>query len=481
MSSSRAVKREDFSSAPKFFCNICRNDIAHEPRVKCLQCKSFDMCMDCFRMGAEIFPHSSSHKYMVIEKLDYPLFEDDWLAIEEVLLLDGIASCGLDNWADIANYVGSKTADECCKHYYSVYYNERTKPLPDHNRILRFPPDVLQRRYHEAIARKESERKRSEDQKEPEPITIKNFPKSKIDEIYLSVSYNPKRGEFLPEWRWFPEAETILQNMAFSSSDTEDERRIKQEALRGYYEIVSERDRRTRFLNDRELFDFRSLEKKVEEIRNRERNQESPTDETRNLVSNMRPLLQIFSRNLYYEMIEYVCKERALYSSIEDLRRKREGSVKMDKTLRERPGDSVSPPPGKKVKTEGMKACDMEGASLLLPEELEVCDKAEVTPAQYQMAKLACMRMEARKGSKNYDFAGASDAAKLPQAKMKVLLDYFRKEGWVSAEVSKGKKRKPEGGEKKTEKHKKIPSTTSPPPPLPPFRESMVPPIIKKQ
>ena len=34
----------------------------------------------------------------VIEKLDFPLFKKDWLAIEEVLLLDAIASYGLGNW-----------------------------------------------------------------------------------------------------------------------------------------------------------------------------------------------------------------------------------------------------------------------------------------------------------------------------------------------------------------------------------------------
>ena len=86
------------TATPPFYCNICRKDISSEPRVKCLSCKNFDLCLDCFRVGSEIFPHEATHPYIVIEKLDFPLFKKDWLAIEEVLLLDAIATFGLGNW-----------------------------------------------------------------------------------------------------------------------------------------------------------------------------------------------------------------------------------------------------------------------------------------------------------------------------------------------------------------------------------------------
>lgn len=37
---------------------------------------------------------------------------------------------GLGNWADIAEYIGSRTKEECEKHYMEVYVNSESWPLP---------------------------------------------------------------------------------------------------------------------------------------------------------------------------------------------------------------------------------------------------------------------------------------------------------------------------------------------------------------
>ena len=50
-----------------------------------------------FFLGHHSSDTSTSHS-QIIEKLDFPLFKPDWLAIEEVLLLDAIATSGLGNW-----------------------------------------------------------------------------------------------------------------------------------------------------------------------------------------------------------------------------------------------------------------------------------------------------------------------------------------------------------------------------------------------
>lgn len=119
----------------------------------------------------------------IIEKLDFPLFKPDWLAIEEVLLLDAIATSGLGNWeAAVCSHVlilllmhmnlcvttlchtphhttqaqnlGSKTADECRDHYYEVYFGSKCAPLPDPLDIIPGSPHTLQEMHAQAIATK---------------------------------------------------------------------------------------------------------------------------------------------------------------------------------------------------------------------------------------------------------------------------------------------------------------------------------------
>ena len=114
----------------------------------------------------------------IIEKLDFPLFKPDWLAIEEVLLLDAIATSGLGNWEAAvchqknisvathsithmhkhpptqAQNLGSKTADECRDHYYEVYFGSKCAPLPDPLDIIPGSPHTLQEMHAQAIASK---------------------------------------------------------------------------------------------------------------------------------------------------------------------------------------------------------------------------------------------------------------------------------------------------------------------------------------
>ena len=71
----------------------------------------FNLCSDCFSIGAKLFPHEAWHPYKVIECLEYPLFSKDWSIQEELLLLEAIEKCGLGNWKIIAEYMsGTKNA-----------------------------------------------------------------------------------------------------------------------------------------------------------------------------------------------------------------------------------------------------------------------------------------------------------------------------------------------------------------------------------
>ncbi len=61
-----------------YHCNYCQKDISNVPRIKCAECKDFDLCLECFSVGVEIKPHKNTHDYQVVENLSFPIFHPDW-------------------------------------------------------------------------------------------------------------------------------------------------------------------------------------------------------------------------------------------------------------------------------------------------------------------------------------------------------------------------------------------------------------------
>lgn len=112
-----------------YHCDYCSKDLSTSLRIKCAVCPDFDLCLECFSVGAEIRPHSSDHAYRVVDNLSFPVYTLDWGADEEMLLLEGVESFGLGNWVKVAEHVG-KHADDCRAHYFSVYVETDTFPVP---------------------------------------------------------------------------------------------------------------------------------------------------------------------------------------------------------------------------------------------------------------------------------------------------------------------------------------------------------------
>lgn len=77
-------------SGAQYHCDYCRKDISSTVRIRCAECADFDLCLECFSVGVEVYPHKNNHKYRVIDHVTTPIFEEDWGADEELLLLEGI-------------------------------------------------------------------------------------------------------------------------------------------------------------------------------------------------------------------------------------------------------------------------------------------------------------------------------------------------------------------------------------------------------
>ena len=104
--------------------------------------KPLVVCLECHRTGVTIESNNQTTvtndlagetvgNYVVLDNLKFPLFQKEWSAREELLLLQGIMKCGMGNWIDISEqYVKTKKADECEEHYFTFYYKSKENNLP---------------------------------------------------------------------------------------------------------------------------------------------------------------------------------------------------------------------------------------------------------------------------------------------------------------------------------------------------------------
>ncbi|KAK4687393.1 transcriptional adapter 2-alpha, partial [Tremellales sp. Uapishka_1] len=107
----------------KYTCDFCHIDITHTVRIKCAakECEEVDICPTCFTEGKEGQRHKAWHDYKVVEQHSQPIFSSDWGADEELLLISGLIMNGLGNWAEAAEHVGTRTKEECERHYLETY------------------------------------------------------------------------------------------------------------------------------------------------------------------------------------------------------------------------------------------------------------------------------------------------------------------------------------------------------------------------
>ncbi|KAL7419684.1 Transcriptional adapter ada2 [Cryptotrichosporon argae] len=117
------AKPDERLAGIKYTCDFCGIDITHTVRIKCAakECEEVDLCPTCFLAGKEGQRHKAWHDYKVVEQHSYPIFSEDWGADEELLLISGLIMNGLGNWAEAAEHIGTRTKEECEKHYLEVY------------------------------------------------------------------------------------------------------------------------------------------------------------------------------------------------------------------------------------------------------------------------------------------------------------------------------------------------------------------------
>ncbi|KAA6381920.1 MAG: putative histone acetyltransferase complex component [Streblomastix strix] len=112
-------------------CNYCGVDLTMKVRFACLVCEDFDLCPQCFSVGASLFPHNVQHPYRIVDNIRFELVEVGWTFEEEMKLLDAIEELGLYNWNGVSILVETKTAEQCDRHYYCNYLNDKADYIPE--------------------------------------------------------------------------------------------------------------------------------------------------------------------------------------------------------------------------------------------------------------------------------------------------------------------------------------------------------------
>ncbi|XP_009402837.2 transcriptional adapter ADA2 [Musa acuminata AAA Group] len=343
-----------------YHCNYCNKDISGKIRIKCTKCADFDLCVECFSVGAEVTPHKSNHPYRVMDNLSFPLICPDWNADEEILLLEGIEMYGLGNWTEVAEHVGTKSKAQCIDHYTTSYLNSPCYPLPDMSRV-----NGKNRKELLAMAKVQVEGKKGSSllgdvtPKEESPFSparvkvedigegaanqspsnlaagaskvtsntgkFKDNPDGpKVEDSYLDRTigvkkpkcsgeegpsitesgYNPKRQEFDPEYD--NDAEQALADMEFKENDTETERELKLRVLRIYLSRLDERKRRKDFILERNLLYPNPLEKEL-------------SSEDRELYNRFKVFMRFLSQEEHENLVKSVIEERKIRRRIQEL------------------------------------------------------------------------------------------------------------------------------------------------------------------
>lgn len=356
------------SKVSLYHCNYCNKDISGKIRIKCAVCQDFDLCIECFSVGAEVTPHKSNHPYRIMDNLSFPLICPDWNADEEMLLLEGIEMYGFGNWNEVAEYVGTKSKSQCIDHYNAVYMNSPCFPLPDLSHVMEksreeffamakghevtkdFPlsaeltvkeeppfsnginyeeskkaeinnqtvsrlTSACGKTYSSTIKKSSNVSQTNDGVKVEESLADRSIGEKKpklSGEDRPSVTalsgYSFKREEFDIEYD--NDAEQVLADMEFKDTDTQAEHEMKLHVLHIYLKRLDERKRRKNFILERDLLYPDLFEKSL-------------LPEELQICQRYKVFMRFHSKEEHLDLLKNIIEEHRLVKRIQDLQEAR--------------------------------------------------------------------------------------------------------------------------------------------------------------
>ncbi|KAJ5112464.1 hypothetical protein N7532_000509 [Penicillium argentinense] len=312
----------------KFHCDVCSIDVTSTVRISCATCPEYDLCVPCFAAGERSKNHDpATHSFSVVEQNSVPIFQEDWGADEELLLLEGAEIYGLGSWADIADHIGGyRTKDEVRDHYVNTYVYGNHFPLPDradpddHSLQDSIPKEEFQARKKRRIEQ------RKEAAKAAPPTTPKQKPTASVPACHEVQGYMPGRLEF--ETEFLNEAEEAVQHMAFEpgagigpNGEMDAETELKMTVVDIYNSRLTARTERKKILFEHNLLEYR---KNTGQEKKRSK-------EERDLLNKAKPLARMMNRQDFEDLnkgLEYEHNLRLAISQLQEWRQMGIGDLK---------------------------------------------------------------------------------------------------------------------------------------------------------
>jgi transcriptional adapter 2-alpha len=448
MTISHRKRKTGTGSGIQYHCDICKRDITSTVRVRCGKCPDFDLCVECFRTGKQQADHLRTHPYRLLDRYAHPIFDLEWGADEEWLLMEAIDTFGLGNWADIADYVGTKDLDECRAHYIEYYIQSSDYPVP------KFTTDFDE-------SEVSSVRKRRMEQANYQKLNILPPMKPKVQPSVPSnheiQGFMPKREEFDLEHE--NDAELAVKDMIFNEDDTPGDVELKLAVLEVYNERLDRRAERKKFALERGFAEFKRVQLADRKKSKEEKDviaktkcfaplmtQNDFNSFVKGLVVEQQlrdriALLQEFRRNgltSFKEVEEYQNQKRqrinTIYAKSPFVGTSDRLVSKMTKTQQSSRDatPAATPMPSSTTKTPTGKPADIaeaEGYDQLIPAEQELCTNLRLMPRAYLVIKQNLMRdCELRGGLRRSD---ARKLARIDVNKMTKVLDVLYDRGWL--------------------------------------------------
>ena len=288
-------------------------------RIRCAHpaCNDYDLCVQCFSSGATSNNHQpASHPFRVIEQNSFPIFDSDWGADEELLLLEGAEIYGLGSWADIADHIGGyRHKDEVRDHYLKVYVNSPRFPLPErcspHDMEL---ANEVSREDFQARKKRRIEDRREAAKNAP-ALLPKTKPTASVPACHDVQGYMPGRLEFESEYA--NEAEEAVQLMQFDPGDginprtgeLEPEMELKLTVMEIYNCRLTQRVERKKVIFEHNLLDYR------ENIKSEKKR----SKEERDLLNKAKPFARMMNREDFEQFCQGLIDELNLRQAIAQL------------------------------------------------------------------------------------------------------------------------------------------------------------------
>ncbi|GAB0133081.1 hypothetical protein EsDP_00001497 [Epichloe bromicola] len=303
----------------KYVCDVCSSDITSTVRIRCADsaCSDFDLCVSCFAKGESRNAHDpATHEFRVIEQNSFPIFEREWGADEELLLLEGAEIYGLGSWADIADHIGGfREKDEVRDHYLQTYVDSPNFPLPKRCR----PHDCelaneIPREEFQAQKKRRIEERREKSKSAP-ALQPKTKPTASVPSCHEIQGFMPGRLEF--ETEYANEAEEAVQHMQFDPGDginprtgeLEPEMELKLTVMDIYNCRLTQRADRKKVIFEHDLLEYRE-NTKVEKKRSKEEKE---------LLQKAKPFARIMNHNDFEDFNQGLIDELNLRQAIAQL------------------------------------------------------------------------------------------------------------------------------------------------------------------